>query len=61
MSTKNPKAAQRTQRRDFDKAICLDFILDVKLRQRLNFVSFVLPLVLCAKKIVALSFLKDSG
>lgn len=35
-------AAQRTQRRDFDKAIRLD--LDLKPRQHLTFVSFVQPL-----------------
>jgi hypothetical protein len=46
ISTKGTMAAQRTQRRDFDKAIHLDFflILDVKPCQHLTFVSFVLPL-----------------
>ena len=45
MSTKNPKAAQRTQRHDFDKAICLDFsYFGCKALSTSNFVSFVLPL-----------------
>ena len=45
MSTKDTKAAQRTQRRDFDKAMCLDFFyFGCKALSTSNFVPFVLPL-----------------
>jgi hypothetical protein len=53
MSTKNPKAAQRTQRRDFDKVTCLGFSqFGRKASSKSNIVFFVPPLCpLCLKNV----------